>query len=88
MIQSNKKENPFPSKIEGLGELKCRRHFFMDNPDENVVPNTFKKNDLYETFMKYISNIRERNDRTKDGAYWSARNEMIKALFNLSPQNE
>ena len=62
--------------------------FFMDNPDENVVPNTFKKNDLYETFMKYISSIRERNDRTKDGAYWSARNEMIKALFNVSPQNE
>ena len=29
MEQVEAKENPIPLKNEGLGELKCRRHFFM-----------------------------------------------------------
>ena len=28
MEQVEAKENPIPLKNEGLGELKCRRHFF------------------------------------------------------------
>ena len=29
MEQVEAKENPIPLKNEGLGELKCRRHFFI-----------------------------------------------------------
>ena len=29
MNEKLKKRNPYPLKIEGAGELKCRRHFFI-----------------------------------------------------------
>lgn len=58
--------------------------FFIDNPDINVVPSTFKKNDLYEDFIKYILKIKGDKDEVKDGIYWTAREEMKKALFDSS----
>ena len=58
--------------------------FFIDNSDINVVVSTFKKNDLYEKFIKYISEIKENKDEVKDEIYWEARKEMIKALSDSS----
>lgn len=58
--------------------------YFIDNPEESVVPSTFKKNELYENFCKYISEIKENKNGLKEGTYWVSRNEMIKALYNIS----
>lgn len=61
--------------------------FFIDNSDINVVVSTFKKNDLYEKFIKYISEIKENKDEVKDEIYWEARKEMIKALSDSSKKS-
>lgn len=61
--------------------------FFIDNSDINVVVSTFKKNDLYEKFIKYISKIKENKDEVKDEIYWEARKEMIKALSDSSKKS-